>query len=252
MSQTPLEDIRSRLQSHTPTPPNIDHPDGVFIAPRDSNSVVQPLPLKIPDPPTILEMNYQSLKIESVDRLTTKGNNYPSWCAIQKIILDARGVLSVVEGTELAPTDAAKLIDWNAKDKFAKAQIAQNIEISLLNDMEHTSSSKLWSALEKQFSRRSDEAKAIADAKLRKKKLGDRDSLKDHLTKLCDYKSELGSAGGTISDSDWKNIILNSLTGDWKRYPASVSSRLLTRRSSSMCFFTKQRKRRTTKPTRNQ
>ncbi len=137
------------------------------------------------------------------------------------IIMDARGVLNVVNGTEKAPTEAVPLIDWKAKDKFAKAQIAQNIELSLLNDMNHETSHDLWTVLEKRFSQRNDEAKAIADAKLRKKKLADGESLKDHLTKLRAYKSDLGSAGGSVSDSDLKNIILNSLTGAWKNYRVS-------------------------------
>ncbi len=216
MSLIPVP-ITERLRSHTSRSrsPNLDHPDGVNLPARNSNSLAQPLSVPPINPAA---MNYQALKIESVDRLTATGTSYNAWRAIQTIIMDARGVLNVVNGTEKAPTEAVPLIDWKAKDKFAKAQIAQNIELSLLNDMNHETSHDLWTALEKQFSRRNDEAKAIADAKLRKKKLGDGESLKDHITKLRAYKSDLGSASGSISDSDWKNIILNSLTGDWRNY----------------------------------
>ncbi len=77
--------------------------------------------------------------------------------------------------------------------------------------------------------------------KLRKKKLADGESLKDHLTKLRGFKSDLGSAGGSISDSDWKNIILNSLTGNWKSYRVGFIAVSIQKQSFRICF-TKQKK----------
>ncbi len=160
MSLIPVP-INEQLRSHTARSRSLnpDHPDGINLPARNAQ------PPSVP-PINPAAMNYQALKIESVDRLTATGTSYNAWRAIQTIIMDARGVLNVVNGTEKAPTEAVPLIDWKAKDKFAKAQIAQNIELSLLNDMNHETSHDLWTALEKRFSRRNDEAKAIADAKL--------------------------------------------------------------------------------------
>ncbi len=141
----PVNNTRERLRSHTARSPNFDDPDGVDLFATNAQ------PPSVP-PATSATMNYQALKIESVDRLTATGTSYNTWCAIQSIIMDARGVLNVVNGTEKAPTEAAPLIDWKARDKFAKAQIAQNIELSLLNDMNHETSHDLWTALQKRFS----------------------------------------------------------------------------------------------------
>ncbi len=146
------------------------------------------------------------------------GDNFTAWQKVQKILLQAHSVLPIVTGVEPKPNNGdAGYQDWINKDSRALAQLGVNIELSLMADLPIESSNELWAAILARFDTSDPLARSLALSELQSKKMNGDRPIKNQIAELRKLKTAFLTSGGTLTDIEWHNIIIQSLTGVWSQ-----------------------------------
>ncbi|KAF7836927.1 Cysteine-rich RLK (receptor-like protein kinase) 8 [Senna tora] len=83
------------------------------------------------------------------------GPNYLTWSVAIKTSLEAKDKMGFIDGTLLAPTDAAEYRRWKRVDSMVKAWIGNSISKEIADTLVCCiSAKKLWDELEKRYGRR--------------------------------------------------------------------------------------------------
>ncbi len=96
--------------------------------------------------------------------------------------------------------------------------------MSLMASLPIDSSSAMWNALTTRFDTTDPLARSLTFSELRSKKLDGRSPIKMQIVQLRNLRSAYINSGGTLSDTEWHNIIIQSLTGIWSQFAALGNS----------------------------
>lgn len=148
-----------------------------------------------------------------------------------EIALVSRDLLEVTNGDDtknpefLEPRGHPRRIEeWKRRDGLAKAQIAFNVTMDLLAQLNGSSANSMFLDIKTRFKNQSANAQTIASRYLRNKLIDDKEMMSDHIKELRKLRAKFLSSGGFLPELEWRSIILNSLTGaKWEHYPASLA-----------------------------
>lgn len=148
------------MPPRNPVPPHNPH------VPEPLNPRVAAIPI----PPPI--MATPAVKYEKIEALAADGNNYHAWADVIEVILDQKDVLDAIDPDKMPKDDwtDAERSEWSRKNKIARGQMMVNIDFGVLNQLDKTNAVTLWSSIRKRYTRTSDQAQSVADARLRVKK----------------------------------------------------------------------------------
>lgn len=182
---------------------------------------------------TMSDMNPHGplIKFDTVDRLEESGSNFDSWLLATDIALNSRELLAVAAGNDVQnpstydpPAHPKVVAAWLKRDGLAKAQLALNVSMELLNQLDTSSAHGLYTDIQSRFKLQSANAHTIASRYLRTKIIGEQESMADHIKELRKLRAKYLSVGGVLPQLEWRSIVINSLTGPrWQHYPASLA-----------------------------
>lgn len=163
--------------------------------------------------------NFTITKFRDEDQLHVAGDNFYPWMKLLKILFLAHGLFTIVTGDEAKPNnDDAGYKDWINRDARALAMMGINMEMPLMADLPTESSCEMWNAVLERFTSTDPLARSLALSELRNKKITGDTPIKVQLAELRSLRSNYINSGGALSESEWHNIIIESLTGIWSQY----------------------------------
>lgn len=117
----------------------------------------------MPDPATSKPLS-ASNRLYDIPSLENDGSNFQTWKYRILTVLDVRGLVSLVDGTEAKPTVAAGLkdaeaaaiketiLDWERRDKEARAQLTLTLKDEPLSGVIHAiSAADAWDKLLRRY-----------------------------------------------------------------------------------------------------
>ena len=148
-------------------------------------------------------------------------SNYATWKIQCRMALIRDAVWNIVDGTEVAPTGSAATAEAQSKFKArqdrALATIVLSIEPSLLyllgNPKDPT---EVWKKLEDQFHKKSWANKLTLRRKLYSLKLGEKESVQEHIKNMTEIFEQLSFIGDTVTDEDRVVFLLASLPDSYR------------------------------------
>lgn len=130
---------------------------------------------------------------------------------------------SIVNGTEIAPTDA-KNIDWESIDEKAKSIIGLALSNSELHHVDFKKSSKqIWDGLTKLFGAKATTAKFSLKFQLFSFKMSNEITMSNHISNLWSLIKQLAEVSLVIDKDDTKAILLNSLPSKYSNVVFTLS-----------------------------
>ena len=168
-----------------------------------------------------------------------KGNeNWAVWKFQIKIMFMAKGVYSIVEGTEEKPTapeagaDAnivatfqKELANWTKNDAIAQKYIVTTIDNTpMLHIIDCSSAQEMWEKLQKVYENKSDTSIHILQQEWFNYKKNTSDDMATHISKVQDLSCRLKALGETISDSMLITKIIMTLPEDYKHFISAWES----------------------------
>lgn len=168
---------------------------------------------------TVNNNGFTITKFRDEDQLHVTGDNFNPWMKLLKILFLAHGLFTIVTGDEAKPNnDDAGYKDWVNRDARALAMMGINIEMSLMADLPIESSSEMWNAILARFTSTDPLARSLALSELRNKKITGDTPIKLQLAELRSLRADYINSGGALSETEWHNIIIESLTGIWSQF----------------------------------
>ncbi|GAW02791.1 retrovirus-related pol polyprotein [Lentinula edodes] len=108
--------------------------------------------------------------------------------------------------------------EWYMRDRFVAATINLNtVDATGLGIDLAKSAANIWKDLTEKFERKDEQLIYLADHALRTEKFNpDSCTMEDHEKKMKNLKKKLTDVGGTLTDAQFRIIILASVPTDWK------------------------------------
>lgn len=131
--------------------------------------------------------------------------NYATWKVQCRMALVKEGLWNIVNGTEKEPAgqDAGQVAKFKTRKDKGLATIVLAIEPSLLYLLgDPQDPVVVWEKLERQFQKKTWANKLSLGRRLYCLKLGEGDSVQDHIKKMTEIFGELSVVGDKISDED--------------------------------------------------
>lgn len=151
-------------------------------------------------------------KLRDEDQLQINGNNFSSWKKIHIILFEAQGVYDIVNGLNPKPNDKSpNYAEWIDKDAKARAQLCINLQLALLSDIPIDTANDIWKTLIARFETTDSLTRSLAHSELKDFKITDKIPIKNQIAIFRDLRGAYINAGGELTDSDWKDIIIGSL-----------------------------------------
>lgn len=98
------------------------------------------------------------IRFAAADRLDETGSNFCGWIIATEIALAARGLLEVTKGDNtVSPAEheprgnAREIKEWKRRDALARAQIAMNVSMDLLGQLDTSSACRLFRDIQARF-----------------------------------------------------------------------------------------------------
>lgn len=156
--------------------------------------------------------------------LDEEGSNFVDWLSTLQVFMEYQGVFGVASGAEPAPLDPVAKAQWLKKDLLARAQFARNIPITLFGQINKSSSASILAELQERFSQQKDMRYTITLTQLHNKRIGPNERMSTHIAELRKLRAAFLNSGGLLETSQWRMIIMMSLTGEWSVYKAQFSN----------------------------
>ncbi len=170
------------------------------------------------------------IRFRSEDILQSTGNNFTAWKKLILILFKAQGVIKIVNAPLPNPPKMIPPMKTGTdKDSRALAQLGTNMELALMADLTVDNSHAMWSALVTRFDTTDPLNRSLALSELRIYKITSAHPIKKQISELRALRAQYINAGGELSDSEWLNIIMQSLTECWSSHRHSGKLHLQSR-----------------------
>ena len=153
-------------------------------------------------------------KFRAVTHLTD--DNWITHKFEQEAALEECGLLDVVEGKEIEPSDTDKKRLWKDKDISAKAQIIQNLTKEVQPIVYNCKmSAEAWKALKDEYESKNLDKVANLPLQYDTQVFIEGTSMQEHLNTLKIYQERLKAMGDKISDTSHALRMLHLLPASW-------------------------------------
>lgn len=164
-----------------------------------------------------------STKVDTTTIVKFNGTNYVDWCFQVTLVLEAAGILPIVDGTTRKPATSPD--DWITKDVRAKNIISSTFHHEQLRTLfECKTSHEMWAKIKSSFDDKSEFTKQLIWTRYFNAKPLATDCLVDYYTRVESDVALLRNMGETISDSSIVSKIVSSLPSNMKAFKSSWDS----------------------------
>ncbi|UYV79406.1 hypothetical protein LAZ67_17002496, partial [Cordylochernes scorpioides] len=159
------------------------------------------------------------------------GDNFHLWKFQMKIILEAKDLLSITDGSEVKPEieDIAKFSEWKKKDAKSKMLITTALEFKYLQQIVNCqTSAEMWKKLSTIYELKSETNKYLLQQRFFEYKMNPNDNIASHISKVEIQAQQLKDLGEPVSDVALITKIICSLPDKYKNFITawdSVSSK---------------------------
>ncbi|UYV65259.1 hypothetical protein LAZ67_3003730 [Cordylochernes scorpioides] len=159
------------------------------------------------------------------------GDNFHLWKFQMKIILEAKDLLSITDGSEVKPEieDIAKFSNWKKKDAKSKMLITTALEFKYLQQIVNCqTSAEMWKKLSTIYELKSETNKYLLQQRFFEYKMNPNDNIATHISKVETLAQQMKDLGEPISDVALITKIICSLPDKYKDFITawdSVSSK---------------------------
>ena len=145
-------------------------------------------------------------------------NNYDHWKFRMEYILDNKGLLEVVLGSEMRPdTSANDQQIWDKKDKEARQLIVMCVNEDQDNYLYGAkTASEMWAKLSSVYQEKSTANSLQLKSRFYSLKKATEDSMIQHINKMVELMEELRALGIKIPEEDSIMVLLNSLSDTYR------------------------------------
>ena len=148
----------------------------------------------------------------SVAIIPLDGNNYCTWRLQVKMALIRDNCWGIVNGDEIAPTEASELQKYNIRKNRALALVVLAIDPKILYLVGDPDDPKtVWKLLADQFQKKSWSNRLALRRKLFSLRLGEGDSVQSHIKTMVEIFNELNAIEDKITEEDKVVYLLASL-----------------------------------------
>jgi Reverse transcriptase (RNA-dependent DNA polymerase)/gag-polypeptide of LTR copia-type/GAG-pre-integrase domain len=145
-----------------------------------------------------------SNRLYDIPSLENDAANFQTWKFRIKMVLDIRGLLSIVDGTLKCPTESQseEYTNWQKLDKEARAQICLTLKDEPLNGVLHVATSKeAWDKLCERYEGKGKQTQAYLIGELFRNTLSDESPLEPQLNMMRHKAHVLSSLGLKLEDA---------------------------------------------------
>ena len=145
-----------------------------------------------------------SNRLYDIPSLENDAANFQTWKFRIQMVLDIRGLWSIIDGTKECPTDtqSAEYTHWKRLDKEAKAQICLTLKDEPLNGVLYVTTSKeVWSKLCERYEGKGKQTQAYLIGELFRSTFSDELPLEPQLNAMHHKAHVLSSLGLKLEDT---------------------------------------------------
>ncbi|UYV73992.1 hypothetical protein LAZ67_11001747 [Cordylochernes scorpioides] len=149
------------------------------------------------------------------------GDNFHLWKFQMKIILEAKDLLSITDGSEVKPEieDIAKFSNWKKKDAKSKMLITTALEFKYLQQIVNCqTSAEMWKKLSTIYELKSETNKYLLQQRFFEYKMNPNDNIATHISKVETLAQQMKDLGEPISDVALITMIICSLPDKYKNF----------------------------------
>ncbi|UYV61059.1 hypothetical protein LAZ67_1003272 [Cordylochernes scorpioides] len=149
------------------------------------------------------------------------GDNFHLWKFQMKIILEAKDLLSITDGSEVKPEieDIAKFSNWKKKDAKSKMLITTALEFKYLQQIvNYQTSADMWKKLSTIYELKSETNKYLLQQRFFEYKMNPNDNIATHISKVETLAQQMKDLGEPISDVALITKIICSLPDKYKNF----------------------------------
>ncbi|UYV81871.1 hypothetical protein LAZ67_20002749 [Cordylochernes scorpioides] len=149
------------------------------------------------------------------------GDNFHLWKFQMKIILEAKDLLSITDGSEVKPEieDIAKFSNWKKKDAKSKMLITTALEFKYLQQIVNCqTSAEMWKKLSTIYELKSETNKYLLQQRFFEYKMNPNDNIATHISKVETLAQQMKDLGEPISDVALITKIICSLPDKYKNF----------------------------------
>ncbi|UYV67002.1 hypothetical protein LAZ67_4003628, partial [Cordylochernes scorpioides] len=148
-------------------------------------------------------------------------DNFHLWKFQIKIILEAKDLLSITDGSEVKPEieDIAKFSEWKKKDAKSKMLITTALEFKYLQQIVNCqTSAEMWKKLSTIYELKSETNKYLLQQRFFEYKMNPNDNIASHISKVETQAQQMKDLGEPISDVALITKIICSLPDKHKNF----------------------------------
>lgn len=150
--------------------------------------------------------------------------NWTTWKFQTRVVLQALNLFSIVDGTEMKPSDAAKATEWQNKDSRAQGVLVTRVEEKILSHLlTANTSSEIWSKLCSVFEHTSTTSIHLEQQKFYNLNFTNQ-SVSEFLSQVEEVRCRIKTMGEEISDKMVITKILMSLPDIYKHFVSAWES----------------------------
>ncbi|UYV61250.1 hypothetical protein LAZ67_1004107 [Cordylochernes scorpioides] len=149
------------------------------------------------------------------------GDNFHLWKFQMKIILEAKDLLSITDGSEVKPEieDIAKFSNWKKKDAKSKMLITTALKFKYLQQIVNCqTSTEMWKKLSTIYELKSETNKYLLQQRFFEYKMNPNDNIATHISKVETLAQQMKDLGEPISDVALITKIICSLPDKYKNF----------------------------------
>jgi hypothetical protein len=145
-----------------------------------------------------------SSRLYDIPSLENDGSNFQTWKYRIKTVLDIRGLWEIVSGAETKPdaSNAVQLVDWQVRDKEARAQITLTLKDEPLSGVLHaTTAAEIWKKLNERYEGQGKQTVAFLIGELFRGTLSDDSAMETQLNAMRQKAHILSTLGQPLDDT---------------------------------------------------
>ena len=145
------------------------------------------------------------------------GENYVNWKFKLITVLEALSLWPIVKGDEQKPTDPLSLSDLNLWETQAKVLIRMSIKYNIIPRIRNSKMSRdTWDKLKGLYETSDANRILFLKTKLLSLKMDVNETMNKYLSRIKDFRDNLGDIGEEVSSTDLVSITLKGLLLDYK------------------------------------